>query len=128
MKRLLLDTHALLWWLADDPSLGAEAKALIADDRNEIYVSAVSTWEIAIKRSKGLLQAPENLDAIVEDEGFEKLSISLFHGESAGALPEIHRDPFDRMLIAQAQAEGLELVTSDTEIPKYGIKIIHAGR
>lgn len=126
MKRLLLDTHVLLWWLADDPVLGAAARAHIADSRNEVFVSAASTWEISIKRTKGLLQAPDNLDTAVEDEGFSKLPISLFHGESAGALPEIHRDPFDRMLIAQAQAEGLELITSDSEIPKYGIRVLDA--
>jgi PIN domain nuclease of toxin-antitoxin system len=126
VKRLLLDTHVLLWWLADDPALGTSARALIADARNEVFVSAASTWEIAIKRAKGLLQAPDNIDGVVEDENFSKLAISLFHGESAGSLPEIHRDPFDRMLIAQAQAEGLELMTSDSEIPKYGIRVIDA--
>jgi PIN domain nuclease of toxin-antitoxin system len=126
VKRLLLDTHVLLWWLADDPALGACARTLIEDARNEVFVSAASTWEITIKRAKGLLQAPDNIDGTVEDENFSKLAISLFHGESAGSLPEIHRDPFDRMLIAQAQAEGLELMTSDSEIPKYGIRVIDA--
>jgi PIN domain nuclease of toxin-antitoxin system len=97
MRRLLLDTHAFLWWLSDDPSL-----------------------------AKGMLEAPEDLEALVEDEGFTKLPISLFHGQQAGKLPEIHRDPFDRMLIAQAQAEGLELVTADGIIPQYGVRVVSA--
>ena len=127
MKRILLDTHTLLWWLADSPLLGAQARSLIADTRNPIYVSATTTSEIAIKRAEGMLEAPDDMDRIVEDEGFEKLPITLFHGEQAGSLPEIHRDPFDRMLIAQAQAEGLELLTKDSEIPAYNIKVIDAG-
>ena len=126
MRKILLDTHTLLWWLSDHYSLGKKSKELIGDERNDIFVSAVSTWEISIKKNKGLLKAPENIDAIVEDEGFSKLPISLFHGEQAGNLENIHRDPFDRMLIAQAQAEGLELLTSDKVIPKYGLKVINA--
>ena len=128
MRRLLLDTHVLLWWLADNAELGALARAMIAEPRNDVYVSAASTWEISIKRALGKLAAPGNMDSIVEDEGFEKLSISLFHGEQAGSLPERHKDPFDRMLIAQAQAEGLEIVTSDHKFSRYGIKLIDASR
>ena len=128
MRRLLLDTHVLLWWLADNAELGVLARAMIAEPRNDVYVSAASTWEISIKRALGKLAAPGNMDSIVEDEGFEKLSISLFHGEQAGSLPEYHKDPFDRMLIAQAQAEGLEIVTSDDKFSRYGIKLIDASR
>lgn len=124
MRRLLLDTHTLLWWLADDKALGERARQLIANPDNHVYVSAATAWEIAIKKNKGLLQAPDDIDGIVADEGFEKLPITLFHGEQAGRLPEIHRDPFDRMLIAQAQAEGLEIITADTEISRYGIRTI----
>ncbi len=126
MKNVLIDTHVLLWWLADHTSLGKESRKIISDERNDVFVSAVSAWEISIKKNKGLLKAPDNIDAIVEDEGFAKLPISLFHGEQAGRLKNIHRDPFDRMLIAQAQAEGLELMTADKTIPKYGLKIIDA--
>lgn len=126
MRRLLLDTHALLWWLADDPALGAVARQLIGEPRNQVLVSAASIWEISIKRSKGLLEVPDDLEALVEDEGFTKLPISLFHAQQAGALLEIHRDPFDRMLIAQTQAEGLELVTADGIIPQYGVKVVSA--
>lgn len=126
MRRLLLDTHAFLWWLSDDPSLGADTRQMIGEPRNQVLVSAASMWEISIKQAKGMLEAPEDLEALVEDEGFTKLPISLFHGQQAGKLPEIHRDPFDRMLIAQAQAEGLELVTADGIIPQYGVRVVSA--
>lgn len=126
MRRLLLDTHAFLWWLSDDSSLGADARQMIGEPRNQVLVSAASIWEISIKQAKGMLEAPEDLEALVEDEGFTKLPISLFHGQQAGKLPEIHRDPFDRMLIAQAQAEGLELVTADGIIPQYGVRVVSA--
>ncbi|WP_259331681.1 type II toxin-antitoxin system VapC family toxin [Pseudomonas sp. FW300-N2A2] len=121
-----MDTHAFLWWLSDDPSLGADARQMIGEPRNQVLVSAASIWEISIKQAKGMLEAPEDLEALVEDEGFTKLPISLFHGQQAGKLPEIHRDPFDRMLIAQAQAEGLELVTADGIIPQYGVRVVSA--
>src|SRR3989338_5535802 len=126
MRRLLLDTHALLWWLADDESLGGTARLLIREPRNQVLVSAASIWEISIKRAKGLIEVPDDLEALVEDEGFSKLPISLFHAQQAGVLPEIHRDTFDRMLIAQAQAEGLELVTADAVIPRYGVRVVNA--
>ena len=126
MKRLLLDTHVLLWWLADDPRLGPRARALIADPRNTVFVSSASAWEISIKKSLGRLDAPDDLDGIVETEGFERLAVSFFHGERAGALPSLHRDPFDRMLIAQAQAEGLDVVTGDDALEAYGIRIVDA--
>lgn len=126
MRRFLLDTHVFLWWLSDDPALGAAARQMIGEPRNQVLVSAASIWEISIKQAKGMLEAPEDLEALVEDEGFTKLPISLFHGQQAGKLPEIHRDPFDRMLIAQAQAEGLELVTADGIIPQYGVRVVAA--
>lgn len=122
MKRLLLDTHVLLWWLSDDARLGDSARKAIADPRNEVFVSAASTWEISIKRSLGKLTAPDDMDGIVEAEGFSGLPITLFHGDQAGLLMDIHKDPFDRMLIAQAQAEGLVLVTNDPVIVSYGIR------
>lgn len=126
MRRFLLDTHVFLWWLSDDPALGAEARQMIGEPRNQVLVSAASIWEISIKQAKGMLEAPADLEVLVEDEGFTKLPISLFHGQQAGKLPEIHRDPFDRMLIAQAQAEGLELVTADGIIPQYGVRVVSA--
>jgi len=126
VRRLLLDTHTLLWWLADDDRLGVRARELIADERNEAYVSAASAWEISIKRGLGKLEAPEDLDAIVEEEGFITLPITFFHGERAGSLPALHRDPFDRMLIAQAQAEGLDIVTADERIGSYAVRTVSA--
>ena len=97
MKRLLLDTHALLWWLADDSTLGESTRAMIASHDNVIFVSAASIWEIAIKKTLGKLIAPDGLDTVLEQEGFEALPIEVFHAEQAGALPAHHRDPFDRM-------------------------------
>ena len=128
MKRLLIDTHILLWWLSDDPALGMEAKKNISDGRNEIYVSAATTWEISIKKALGKLDAPDDMDAIVEEERFLKLPISLYHGQMAGRLPNRHRDPFNRMLIAQAQAEGLILVTTDALFEQYGIHILAGNK
>lgn len=127
MKRLLLDTHALLWWLDDARQLGPRARRVIGDTRNEVYVSAVSGWEIAIKRERGKLDAPEDLGSLIEDEGFSPLPVTFFHGEQAGALPRHHADPFDRMLIAQARTEGLAIVTEDARMPQYGVAIVRAG-
>lgn len=121
MQRLLLDTHVLLWWLDGSPELGPRCLDLIADQRNQVFVSAATTWEISIKKAIGKLEAPDDIDSIVEDEGFSKLPISLYHGQLAGSLPLLHRDPFDRMLIAQAQAEGLILLTNDSNIGQYNL-------
>ena len=128
MKRLLLDTHVLLWWLSDDPQLGQSTRQVISDPRNDIYVSAASTWEISIKRSLGKLSAPEDMDSIIDDEGFGKLPISPFHGDQAGMLPGHHKDPFDRMLIAQAQSEGLVVISNDEKINRYGIRVMDAKK
>ena len=111
MQRLLLDTHVLLWALEDSPELGEKARRAVIDPRNEVFVSAINVWEITIKRSLGKLRGLDNLTTTVEDTGFTPLPITLFHAEQAGNLPMHHRDPFDRMLVAQAQAEGLTIVT-----------------
>jgi PIN domain nuclease of toxin-antitoxin system len=121
-----LDTHVFLWWLGNDPQLGPKAREAISDERNDVFVSAVTGWEIAIKRSVGKLRAPDNLDALLEDEGFLPLPITFYHGEQAGSLSPHHKDPFDRMLIAQAQAEGLTLVTRDKHFPLYGVRVLPA--
>ena len=120
--RLLLDSHVLLWFLWQSPLLGGRATVAIADPGNEVFVSAASIWELALKRAKVLLDAPENLSSVVEQAGFLPLPLTLFHAEQAAMLPMHHRDPFDRMLIAQAQAEGLVLVTRDSYIRRYGIR------
>ncbi len=126
MKRLLLDTHAFIWWIAGDESLGVQARAQIADSGNQIYVSAATIWEMSIKRQLGKLSAPDDLESVVERCGFTPLPITLFHAQQAGSLPTHHRDPFDRMLIAQAQAEGLRLVTKDAAFPAYGVHLLPA--
>jgi PIN domain nuclease of toxin-antitoxin system len=128
MRRLLLDTHTFLWWLIDDRRLGSAARALIAEANNQVFVSAATAWEISIKKSLGKLEAPDDLDSVVEDEGFDRLAISFFHGERAGVLPQLHRDPFDRMLVAQSQAEGLEIITADESIRQYGVKTLDATK
>jgi len=128
MKRLLLDTHTFLWWLADDDALGEISRGLLGDGHNEVYVSAATTWEISIKRRLGKLEAPPEIDSIVEEERFIGLPISLYHGKQAGQLPLIHRDPFDRMLVAQAQSEGLTILTTDPIITEYGIATLQANR
>ena len=116
MRRVLLDTYCLLWWLRDDRQLGNKARQIIADPNNVIHVSAASIWEVSIKKAIGKLSAPDDMDGVIEDEGFEKLPISLFHGRKAGELPIIHHDPFDRMLVALAQAGGLEIMSRDKHI------------
>lgn len=119
--RLLLDTHAFLWWLSDWDHLADDAVAVIADPANEVFVSAVSGWEIGVKKAEGRLTAPDNLAAVVEDRRFRHLHLTFRHADRAANLPMHHRDPFDRMLVAQAQAEGLVLVTRDARIPLYDV-------
>jgi PIN domain nuclease of toxin-antitoxin system len=127
MQRLLLDTHVLLWAVEDSPILGLDAREVIVDPRNQVFVSAASVWEIAIKRAQGKLSIPESVSEAVKEAGFAELPVTFFHAEQAGALPPYHRDPFDRMLVAQAQAEGLVIVTQDANIPRYGVRSIRAG-
>lgn len=126
MQRLLLDTHALVWWLSDVSRLSQAARAAIAEPRNDIFVSAISGWEIAVKRAKGRMTAPDHLSEMIEERGFNHLPLTFHHAEQAGLLPMHHRDPFDRLLVAQAQAEGLVLVTRDARIPRYGIRTLTA--
>lgn len=118
----------LLWWLSDDARLGPIARSVISDSRNQVYVSAASAWEISIKKALGKLAAPDDIDVIVEERGFEKLPISVFHGDQAGALADHHKDPFDRMLVAQAQSEGLVVVTSDEKFSRYGVRTMEAKK
>ena len=127
MTALLLDTHVLLWWLADDAKLGSVARSHITDSASVVYVSAVSIWEAAIKRAAGRLATPDGLADEVDDVGFERLSVGFDHAEQAGGLPRHHGDPFDRLLIAQAQVEGATLVTSDRRIEAYDVTRLHAG-
>lgn len=124
--RLLLDTHVFLWWLADARELGPKARRAIADPGNEVLLSAASIWEIGIKKALGKLRAPERLDRIAEESGFVGLPITLAHAEAAAALPPHHRDPFDRMLVAQAQIENVTIVTQDPQLSLYKTRIVAA--
>ena len=126
MLRLLLDTHTLVWWLSDVARLTEGARNAIADPRNDIFVSAVTGWEISVKRAKGRMTAPDNLAVMIEERGFIHLPLTFHHAEQAGSLPMHHRDPIDRILVAQAQTEGLILVTRDAFIPLYGIRTMPA--
>ena len=121
---LLLDTHAILWWLDDPTSLSAAAREAITDPENEVFVSAVSAWEIAIKRGLGKLDAPADFAITIETCGFQSLPITIAHGLATEQLPPHHRDPFDRMLIAQAQLENATLITRDPLIAMYQVPII----
>ena len=124
MSRLLLDTHTFLWCLADVERLAEDTRATIADPHNDVFVSAITGWEIAVKRAKGRLVAPDNLSALVEERGFTHLPLTFHHAEQAGSLPMHHRDPFDRFLIAQARTEGLILATRDGHIRQYDVAIM----
>jgi PIN domain nuclease of toxin-antitoxin system len=124
--RLLLDTHALLWWLSDDPALPASARKLIARAGNTVLVSAASAWEIAIKLRLGKLPDASELvgdfDGYLARERFEPLLISPAHAVRAGLLPGLHKDPFDRMLIAQSQAENVPVLSNDAAFDRYGVR------
>lgn len=124
--KLLLDTHTLLWWLAGDLRLSERTRARIADAGSEVYVSAASAWEMATKARLGKLP---NADLLVHQltdylshQGFLGLDISVEHAQRAGSLPGAHKDPFDRMLIAQAQAENLVLVSNESVFDRYGVQ------
>ena len=121
--RLLLDTHAFLWWRGDPARLGAKVRDRIAK-ADVVFVSAASAWEAAIKVSLGRLELPDTMEAGVLASGFEKLLITFSHAEHAAALPHHHKDPFDRMLVAQARAEGLTLVTHDRLLEPYEVEIL----
>jgi PIN domain nuclease of toxin-antitoxin system len=123
--RALVDTHVLLWWLLDRGSLSSIARETIADAGNEIFVSAASAWEISIKHKQGKL--PEaaalmaDLEGAIVNEGFSALPVTIRSGERAGSLPLHHKDPFDRMLIAQAMAESLVLISNERLFDSYGV-------
>jgi PIN domain nuclease of toxin-antitoxin system len=117
--RLLLDTHAFLWWCADDPRLGAVEREAIRDGQNDVFLSAASVWEMTIKQALGRLEAPEPPSAAVARLGMGRLPVQFEHAEATALLPPLHRDPFDRLLVAQARIEGLTLVTRDPLIRSY---------
>ncbi len=126
--RALLDTHALLWWFSDDPALTRAARKIIAETKNTLVVSAASAWEIATKVRLGKLPSGASLAAdftgYIERERFQLLPISVEHALRAGLLTGSHRDPFDRMLIAQAQAENLPILSKEVIFDAYGLRRI----
>lgn len=124
-SRLLLDTHIFLWWRGEPCRLAPAVQSSIAT-ADIVFVSVASAWEAAIKVSLGRLELPDTVEAGVLASGFEKLLISFSHAEQAASLPHHHRDPFDRMLVAQAKAEGLTLVTHDRLLAPYDIEILWA--
>ncbi|WP_341790655.1 type II toxin-antitoxin system VapC family toxin [Rickettsia endosymbiont of Polydrusus tereticollis] len=124
--RYLLDTHVLLWWLNGDVTLSKKVREIIANPDNIIFISSVSTWEFAIKKSLGKLIAPDDLEKAIEANEFQKLPITIKHTIFIENLPAYHDDPFGRLLIAQAIIEGLTLLTRDAQIPKYQVHTIKA--
>jgi PIN domain nuclease of toxin-antitoxin system len=124
----LLDTHTFLWWNIDDPQLSARVRTFIANGENTIYLSAASAWEIAIKCAKGRLALPESPEHYIANRmaysRFSPLPVSLSHAVQVYNLPAIHADPFDRLLVAQAQIEGIPLLSGDDEIHRYEVEII----
>jgi PIN domain nuclease of toxin-antitoxin system len=123
---LLLDAHALVWWLADAPRLSPVARGAIADAANDVVVSAATVWELAIKRSAGKIKLADDLAGAIEAAGFSGVPVTMVDAEVAAALPPHHRDPFDRMLVAQALRLDAAIVTRDRLLEAYGAPILPA--
>ena len=128
MQRLLIDTHTFLWWAADSPELSNTARQAISDSRNECFLSVASCWEMSIKASLGKLRLTKPLERFVQDllteNGFRLLSIYLRHAAKVETLPFHHRDPFDRLLLAQAITEKLTIVSADSMFSSYDVKLL----
>lgn len=126
--RALLDTHTFLWWIADSSKLSKKVYNIIKSTKNELFISAVSGWEIAIKAKLGRLRISGKLELFLSEQfsinAFQILPITISHALHVYSLPNIHRDPFDHMLIAQAQLEDLPILTFDREIAKYKVRVI----
>jgi PIN domain nuclease of toxin-antitoxin system len=122
--RLLLDTNALIWSLVRRKRIPSPAIDAIEDRDNEVFVSVVSAWEIEIKTAKGRLGTPADLKEALAVQSFEPLAVTMRHAHAVETLPRHHRDPFDRMIIAQAQLEGMTIVTSDREIQRYPVAVL----
>ena len=117
--KLLMDSHVMVWWLTQPERLTREAVEALSDGTNEAYFSAASVWELALKMARGKLKLPPNFSDLLRGEGFEPLSITVAHAEASIGLPALHTDPFDRLLLAQALAEGLVFVTHDEVLWQY---------
>ncbi len=123
MTGALADTHALLWWLSDDPRLSEPVRALIGEGEVPVHFSAASVWEAEIKAAIRKLVVPDDLVEALEEDRFVELPIAARHAREAARLPPLHRDPFDRMLVAQARIEGLSVITADPKIAEYGAEV-----
>ncbi len=123
---LLLDTHVLIRALENNPTLSKPARSAIIEGKNLVFISSATVWEMSIKQSQGKLDVPDNLQEEISLHRFTQLSINFEHAQLAGKLPNIHKDPFDRMLIAQANIEKLTLVTRDKLIAQYDVAVIEA--
>jgi PIN domain nuclease of toxin-antitoxin system len=121
--KLLLDTHVLLWWLTGSKQLSPRARALIVEPENVVFVSAATIWELRIKQALGQVTLPASFAHVLEAESFEALPITARHAHAVGDLPMHHRDPFDRLLVAQATIEGLSLTTHDVELERYDVAV-----
>ncbi len=126
--RAILDTHTFLWWNMDDPQLSEAAREFIRDGKNEVFLSAASAWEIAIKCARGRLILPEVPGQYVADRmvthHFLPLPVQISHALQVFNLPDVHQDPFDRLLVAQSQMEDIPILTADSLIPQYGVRVI----
>lgn len=126
--RALLDTHAFLWWITNDPRLSKKVREIISDGENELFLSVASGWEMAIKAGLERLQLPSNLEHFILEQmalnAIESLPVQMSHALHVYKLPAHHRDPFDRMLIAQAQLQNLPILTVDPQIARYSVKVI----
>jgi PIN domain nuclease of toxin-antitoxin system len=121
---LLPDTHVVLWWLGDDRALGARARQALADPANTVYLSAVVVWEMRIKQAIGKLDLPDDFAEVLAEQAFVDLPVTVRHAHAVADLPMHHRDPFDRMLVAQARTEGLHLVTQDPLVARYDVPVL----
>ena len=126
--KVLLDTHTFLWWITDDRRLSLRARGIISNEENELFVSAATGWEIAIKVRMGRLDLPDEPERFVPTQlrmnALKPLPIGMNHALHVSTLPDYHRDPFDRMLIAQAQVEGMPIVSADPNIQRYQVEVI----
>ena len=122
----LLDTHTLLWWFADPSRLLAKTREVIAEPTNAVMISSVSTWEIVIKKALGKLEVSSKIFDLINEESFSELPVTIAHTRQLAALPSLHQDPFDRLLIAQAVNEKATIITRDKVFEKYPVLLLKA--
>ncbi|MES2708006.1 MAG: type II toxin-antitoxin system VapC family toxin [Verrucomicrobiota bacterium] len=126
MRRYLIDSHVIVWWLSDPARLTQAARAAISDPAHQVCFSAASVWELGLKIAKGKLRMPMSFPTLLEAEGFASLPVTTPHAVRALELPPLHQDPFDRMLVAQALEEDLVFITRDEHILSYSLKLLKA--